>query len=618
VLYLEMLLGGRRGRQMVFRYIYAGWLVVQLAFLWIVYYLDYQARTRWIGNAFVPDPNATSRFATNFVELFVVQQLVLTLLITPAFAAGAITDEKTRGTLQYMLTAHLTAGEIILGKLLARMAQVGLLIITGLPVLCFIGVFGGLHPLMMIVVFAVTVAPVFALAAASLLASVWARQTRDAVLSLYAVGAGLLLLAWISRGVAAAMTLGLPIGATPGVLLTLLTSLNALTNYFNPIFVLQPGWETGNALQLLQRLLGSVVVYSGVGMVCVGLAVWRLRASYLKQLESSGKRQAAEATTAAARPALGDDPIRWKEREVEGIAPLATLRRIPLTAGIVLVFLITVISSLILLWLSMPATATLGQVFRRLARFDLAGLASTINSATAGTRFLVQAIVAMFVASLVVGIRCSGTVSGERERQTWEALLLTPLEAKQLIRGKLWGIMGAALPCLAAYAIPAMLLSLFAGFQAFFWTVLWLAVTLLAMWYVGAAGICCSVSSRSSWRALLGTVGFGYLGGIVLYGCTQPIVWIIAGIIYIFLKLIDELYDLKLTQAVGLFKEFFFAFFIASCLTLAAIFYGVAWWFIAHAEKRVADRERTRHWKDEPIFRPRRRSATTAPMRYYP
>ena len=42
VLYLEMLLGGRRGRQLAFRYIYAGWLVVQLAFLWFIYFLDYQ------------------------------------------------------------------------------------------------------------------------------------------------------------------------------------------------------------------------------------------------------------------------------------------------------------------------------------------------------------------------------------------------------------------------------------------------------------------------------------------------------------------------------------------------------------------------------------------------
>ena len=42
---------------------------------------------------------------------------------------------------------------------------------------------------------------------------------------------------------------------------------------------------------------------------------------------------------------------------------------------------------------------------------------------------------------MVVGIRCSGAISGERERLTWEALLLTPLETRYLVRGKLRGIM---------------------------------------------------------------------------------------------------------------------------------------------------------------------------------
>lgn len=617
VLYLEMLLGGRRGRQMIFRYIYAGFLVVQLLFLWLVYNAEYQARTRWVAGYGVPDPNVTSRFATGFVELFVIQQLILTLLITPAFVAGAITDEKTRGTLQYLLTAQLNANEIILGKLLARMAQVGLLIITGLPVLCFIGVFGGLHPVMMLAVFAVTIAPVFALGSASLLASVWARQTRDAVLSVYAVGGVLFLIGWISHLAAGSMAASLPVGSPPGFFLSLLWGINGIAQFFNPLYVLEPGWGTGDVLQLFRRLLGSVVVYGGVGAACLGLAIWRLRGAYIRQLENAGKRKETEPSPVVRSP-LGEEPIRWKEREIEVIAPLAIFRGIPLSVGIAAIFVMTVVSSLTLLYLSMPVGTTVRQVFGLLGQFDVAGVRKLVNDAIAGPRFLVQAIVAMFVASLVVGIRCSGTVSGERERQTWEALLLTPLETKQLIRGKLWGIMGAALPCLAAYALPAMVLSLLAGFEAFFWTVLWLAVSLLAMWYVGAAGISCSVSSRSSWRALLGTVGFGYLGGLILYACTSPLVFIVAGIIYLFLKIIDEVYHMGLTRAVGLFSDFYFAFFIASCLSVAAICYGMAWWFIRAAEKRVADKERIRHWKDEPVIRPRRQRVATSPARYYP
>src|SRR5437660_7402322 len=160
VLYQEMLLGGRRGRQYAFRWIYGGWLIVQLLFLYSIY------RTQdWASNLAPPfgdgrpDTNATARFARGYVELFIQQQLILMLLIAPAITSGAVTDEKTRGTLQYLLTTDLLSWEVILGKLLGRAAQVAALALAGLPVLCFIGVFGGLEPLLLLAVIAVTIIP---------------------------------------------------------------------------------------------------------------------------------------------------------------------------------------------------------------------------------------------------------------------------------------------------------------------------------------------------------------------------------------------------------------------------------------------------------------------------
>ena len=63
-------------------------------------------------------------------------KLLLLLLATPAYTAGAIPDEKTRGTLQYLLAADLTAWEILAGKLLGRIAQVALLALAALPLIC--------------------------------------------------------------------------------------------------------------------------------------------------------------------------------------------------------------------------------------------------------------------------------------------------------------------------------------------------------------------------------------------------------------------------------------------------------------------------------------------------
>lgn len=598
VLHLEMLLGGRRGRQFTFRWIYAGWIAVQLLILFLIYWMRCKT-SALLSPGFQPDSNLASEFATHYVDLFVVQQLLLVLLATPAFTAGAIADEKTRGTLQHLLTAHLTAGEIVLGKLLGRMAQVTVLTLVGLPALCFIGVFGGLHPLLLAVMLASTWVPMFAIAAASLLASVWCRQTRDAVLIVYALGGLAALLTWGLRQWAASLGRWPPPGTAPGMGTSALLALSSALTYFDPLQVLEPAWTTGDLGEMGRRLFGSVVAWGLLGSACLMLAIGRLRAAYLRQLENvgKGKRTAREAVR---RPSIENEPIRWKERYIEGIAPLASLRRVPCWAGLTFVATCTVLVSVAWLWWSVPPGPVRLQDWN-----DVVRLAASVNRDRAAQAAMIQALAVMLIGSLIVGIRCSGVISGERQEQTWEALLLTPLQTRELIQGKLWGVIGASGPYLIAYAVPAFLLSIVGGFLAECWTILGIAVTALSMYYMGAAGIWCSVRSKSSWRSLLGTLGFGYVGGALLYALTSPAILLIAGIIYLFLQLADQVYSTNFTGAIGGFGTFANALFIASCLALAAVFFLASRLFLNFAEKRVSDRERIRHWKNEPL-RPRR------------
>src|SRR5207244_9488292 len=69
----------------------------------------------------------------------------------------------------------------------------------------------------------------------------------------------------------------------------------------------------------------------------------------------------------------------------------------------------------------------------------------------------------------------------------------------------------------------ALPISIFGGVMAFFWTVLWLGVTVLAMYFVGAAGIWCSVRSRDSWRSLVGTILWGYVGAGAVFLVTSQV-----------------------------------------------------------------------------------------------
>jgi ABC-type transport system involved in multi-copper enzyme maturation permease subunit len=590
ILHQEMLLGSRRNRLYIFRWIYAGWLVLQVFFFYVQYKgQEFQTNLRrniWGDDRTPIQTSAPEIVGAWFAEAFVKQQLILLALAIPAFVAGAITDEKRRGTLQYLLLADVGTRQIILGKLLGRVAQVVLLALAGLPLFGLLAGFGGVEPLTILVVGVAFIVPTFALASATLLASVWCRQTRDAVLALYVVGVA----GWL-----------------------LVTFVGGPLSYFDPLYVLAPAWGAVQGMDFHEvglRLLGSVVCWGLLGGACLGVAVWRLRPVYVKELESSGPRKTR--WYSVERVPVDDEPVLWRERHVEGLAPNPSLRRIPQWLGITGVAVLTVISSTLILSFSLPAGTTFASLFRSALRFDLANVVKNLPDASEG--FLAQSIVVMLLASLVVGIRCSGSVTGERERQTWEALLLTPLTAKQVIRGKMWGVMGASYWYLLAYAAPAVVLSVFGGLLALFWVLVWLAVTVLAMYFIGATALWCSVRSKNSWRALLSTLCFGYLGGAVIYLMTSPAIILIAVLIFIVLQIVDWVLQTQTFTAVGVgMFRYLTHFFVASCIGLALIFWLMARLFLTWAQRWIADRERTRHWNEEPIYRRSRRRAVAVP-----
>src|SRR5437016_3051319 len=120
---LELRLAVRRGRLNAFRCIYGSCWLLQLAVL-CVFLFQYETERASPGAVLGP-------FLNLAFQIFVAQQFIFLVLATPAVVAGAITDEKSQGTLQHLLTADLSSWEIVLGKFLGRMAQVGLIALIG-------------------------------------------------------------------------------------------------------------------------------------------------------------------------------------------------------------------------------------------------------------------------------------------------------------------------------------------------------------------------------------------------------------------------------------------------------------------------------------------------------
>jgi ABC-type transport system involved in multi-copper enzyme maturation permease subunit len=590
VLYLEMLLGSRRGKQYVFRYIYAGWLL----FLTVCVTLSYAIHLLAHGNELVPP------FGDGYLTVLLVQHFFLLILATPAYVAGAVTDEKTQGTLQYLMTADLTPSEIVLGKFLGRIAQVAMLAIVGLPVIAFCGVFGGLDPFRAFALACYSVFVLIAIGSASMLASVLTRTTREAVLGLYSVGIALIALYavidWLSEII--------PVLQWPLAFMD-----TYVKGYLSPFYIPDHVWKISGLAELGKEMARAVVVWGGFGAVCLTVSILLLRRAYIRQLEGEGKKK-KDRWWRARRSPVKDDPIRWKEREVEGLAPFAFLRAIPTPLGVLGIFALASVSSGLIIQYNL-SQATLMSLYQSVVAMnwnEVYRIVSHIDNQAAADAFRGQAMIVMFLASFIVAIRCSGAVSGEREKHTWEPLLLSPLETRELIRGKLWGIINAARPYIIAYALPALAFAALGGPMAIFWTVSWLATTWLAMYYVGAAGIWCSQRSKSSWRSLVGTLGLCYVGGFVIYGPVMLVVFILAYFVLIFIVMAMAVMQMGMAGNIAsAFGWYMTAVYLTMVGAFALLFFGLAWFFVYDTEKRVSSTERTRHWDYDPDRRRRYR-----------
>ncbi len=581
ILYQEWLLGGRRNRLHMFRWIYAGWLV--LLVLW--YFLQFLSEEAmlaqmrlWSGGGPDRQVSAVEVVGARFANFFIWQQALLTFLAVPIFTCGAIVDEKRNGTLQYLMLSEMKTWHLLLGKLIGRLGQTTLWLMAGWPIFALLAGFGGVDPRTMLLLLAGLLAPMFGVAAISLLASVWCRQTREAVLAVYM----LLVVGWLAIRI-----FGGPF------------------RILDPLWVLEPTWNEFGLRDLslaLQRLGLAWAGYGVLGLTAFVVAAVTLDRAYQREL--ADVRRERLRWYSVDREPITDTPIRWREQHVEGLALNATLRRIPHWLSILAVALLTSVSSLLILRNAMAPGAAWEDLLSAMMHLNLRKMTMLLPTASQG--FMLQGIVVMLLASLIVGVRCAGAITQERERHTWEAVLLTPISAGQIVQGKLWGVVGASTWYLLAYAAPALTLSALAGPMALLYTLAWLPATVLAMYFIGAAGLWCSARSTSSWRALLQTMGFGYVGGLMMFALSSPAIFAVL-IVLILLLYFADLYmgttfaKLCLSNITYTYRVFFFA----SAASLVVLFWLLARFFNNGTQRWIADRERTRFQFPDPLYNAR-------------
>jgi len=593
VAFMELLLTSRRSSHFIWRYLYGGWLVLQFGWMWLTYWITALVVRGPIGATagISGSSDETFQFFAGFLSLFLWQQMVLIVLVAPAIAAGAITDEKERGTLQYLLTADLSSSEIVLGKVLGRLIVIASIFLAGLPFLFAVSSFLGLSLAFLVGMLVHTAAVAFAATSASILSSVWAKRTRDAIVHLYLIIALILLALVLAFQIAPLVGAGGPGPATTTQRLA--ETMVTLMRYLDPTSFLEPELAGASASAVMGRALVSGGGWFALGLACLAVAAWRLRPAYMRQLQGPGKRRVALLWWA--RPPVTGEPVRWKERYVTGLAPLPAFRYLPQKGVMALIFLGTTVGVILMTSLCVSGPSNPLMLFTDPGLFEVDQVA--VNDYLSWVSVLV-----LLAASLIVGIRASGAITGEREKHTWEALLMTPLETPSLVRAKLWGIIEATYPYLAMYAIPMFAFSLLGGLVGMVNFLISLGVTWLAMFYTGATGLWCSARSNSSWRSLVGTLAWAYLGGFLAFVAVIPILLTLWVFIALFLELAEWVF---LGKASGTWMAGWTTFVLAGQIAMAVAFLLASLFFLREAEKRVADYDRARHWRWEKKRRPK-------------
>jgi ABC-type transport system involved in multi-copper enzyme maturation permease subunit len=102
--------------------------------------------TAWlilIGSQQVRSLGDLSRFGSAVFALLAPLQMAMAVMFSALLTAAAVAQEKDRRTLDLLLMTNLSNSELVLGKLLASMLSVLVLVVAAIPLLMLITLLGG-------------------------------------------------------------------------------------------------------------------------------------------------------------------------------------------------------------------------------------------------------------------------------------------------------------------------------------------------------------------------------------------------------------------------------------------------------------------------------------------
>lgn len=524
----ELVRLARRGQDARARFILAVSLLVILTAFTLIWFYDIPPVELFLGTAQEMSLSESARFADRFSVTFLVAQICVLALLTPAYAAGSIAEEKEKQTFVFLLASDLTSREILLGKFFGRLVFLLGVMFAGLPILALTQLYGGVTLKFLLVGYLMTAGMVTMHTAIGVASAAATTTYRGALFRSYGVAA-LHVIAFLP--------------SSPILFLMFLSSIEPHSPEW--FWIVGLGYTLGElVVALLALFLGVIWVRQGRAQLTKPPQAPRderprfrpkKRAVHVPDptvvlsdadVDSATNDEAVPTAAFASPPVAAvvepprprprrrpppaplpdyiqararvwsDDPFAWKEKYIAGVKRTGdddSMRGLLVAVGVAvgLVALLVVF------------------VGGMIAAFSgLSGRGASI----AEVMLLTVGVCALFLYLLIVGSAAAGSVIRERQRLTLESLLAIPVERSQILWPK-W-VASATKAWWCGFGAAALPLAFLTTAELFFAVLPAALLAAAAVPFTASLGLWLSIRCRTLTRAVLWLLSV--VGGVVL------------------------------------------------------------------------------------------------------
>ena len=381
---------------------------VRSGYVGLFFVLIYTAYQTTIGFQDLRGIAEMASFGSLVFQILGFVQLTLVLFFSLLFTAGNVAQEKDRQTLILLLMTDLRNHEIVLGKLLAGLLQVGTLILASVPVFAITQLLGGVD-------FAQIAWSVGICAAAAVLSGSWGAFVafwREKTFQTLALGVlGIVVYLAVLE---AAFALSPP-GSALAQLASLLSPYRALADVMTPLAdTTRIGTASVSALKSVSALLLLSVALNAVAIL--KLRIWNpSRAFHVgppaeKELPASGD-ESPQAREVVRHRRIWKNPVIWRE-----IMTRAYGRKI--------VFIKVI-------YLLIAAAAFYQSILQR-GDERMLGFVSPAAFVFGGLGIL---------ALMLINAQAVTSITTERDMKTLDLIIATDITSKEFVYGKLGGVL---------------------------------------------------------------------------------------------------------------------------------------------------------------------------------